>query len=232
MLRLVIMTMSEDAQTWPVTIDGVSYTVSLAPTGNGKLAVRVNERVAAKPIAPDEVERVFNLAGATCTLSRERSGEFNLIVEQPLPELSQEPASRIDFSFIAPRYFVWGFVALLFAAPLFWVMAGTSYEKRAKRRVENVLTGMSEAPHSATIGLWARNARSLDSNELSWASDQFDRWRFAAGLADTIKSWTILDVTAVKDAQVPTVIVRVTIDGKALSMKVPERMPISWADAP
>jgi hypothetical protein len=227
------MTMSEEAQTWPVTIGGVSYAVSLARMGNGKLAVRVNGRVAAKPIAPDEVECVFDLAGATCTLSRERSGEFELIVQQPMPALPQGPASRIGFSFIAPRYLVWGFVGLLFTAPLFWVMAGTSYEKRAKRRVENVLTGMSEAPHSATIGLWARDARNLsDSNELSWASDQFDRWRFAAGLAETIKSWTILDVTPVKDAEIPTVIVRVTIDGKALSMKVPERMPISWADAP
>jgi hypothetical protein len=225
------MAQTDAVQSWDVVISGVPYQVTLHDGESGKLAVRANGRVVTRPIAPEERECIFSLAGATCTLSRERDGSFSLVVKQPLPDATGGPGSKIGVSFLTPRLLLWIFVLLLFVLPVFWVLNRSSYENVAKRRVEQVLAGMSGPMDSVPIALWARDVRSLaDNNELSWASDNFDRWRAQKDIGETLKSWKVVEVEEIEDADPPTAIVKVEINGRPLSMKVPERMPISWAD--
>ena len=224
------MAIQDGTQTWPANIGGVPYEISLARNENGKLTVRANGRAVTRPFSPDDSECIFSLAGATCTLSKERSGSYDLVVQQPLPDVEPGEGSRIGVTFLTPRLLVWSFIGLLFLLPVFWLLRRSSYENVAQRRVEQILAGMSAPMDSTTIGLWARDTRNLaDNNELSWASDKFDLWRNQKGIFETLKSWKVIGVEEVKGAEIPTAIVNVEIDGKTLAMKVPERQPISWA---
>src|SRR5215216_5803560 len=71
------------------------------------------------------------------------------------------------------------------------------YDSTARTRVANVLKGMHEgsgadAKVETAMAMWADNKyRITDRDRLSWASDNFDRWRTAKNLYRQIGEYTI-----------------------------------------
>src|SRR3954469_20935265 len=63
---------------WHVEVEGQVYDVTVWRGENGKDVVRVNGRVAAKPIAPDESERAVDVSGRMYTLRRQGADKFDL----------------------------------------------------------------------------------------------------------------------------------------------------------
>jgi hypothetical protein len=125
---------------------------------------------------------------------------------------------------------LWAFIALLAIAPFLWYLAHTTYKKTATRRVTEMLNHMHDkAADEAAVGLWLRDTHHLaDARELSGASDQFDKWRIEADLYDGLRSFELLEVRTISDAEVPTALVTVAIDGHLRTMRVPDRKAIAW----
>ena len=108
------------------------------------------------------------------------------------------------------------------------------YTNDASRRVEAMLMDLKDGPNAESqisTGLWARNVRSMDSNELSAAVDQFTRWRSEKDFhfPNGFKQYRIVDAESV-DGDVPTALVAFEVEGTIYRVLVPERRPISWAE--
>jgi hypothetical protein len=63
---------------WQVEGVGQDYEVTVVRGENGKDVVRVNGRVAAKPMAPEETERAVEVGGRTYVLRRQGADKFDL----------------------------------------------------------------------------------------------------------------------------------------------------------
>src|SRR3954468_12411718 len=63
---------------WSVDSEGQVYEISVTRAENGKDVLRVNGRVAAKPITPDETEIDLVVGGRTFVLYRQGPDKFDL----------------------------------------------------------------------------------------------------------------------------------------------------------
>jgi hypothetical protein len=234
-----------DLSEWTIDVDGHAYHVTVTPTPKGTNVVRVDGRAIARPMGPDEKERIVPLGGALYVLTRDADGEFSLFQHETLtPSSSGGAAARLPHrisdmplgfkskSTIRMSAIAWGTIVILTAVGL-WYAIGPSYEKLAVSRVEEILADMGRgtgAEVQFAVGLWSRNVRVIsDRDELSWASDNFDIWRREKNLYRTFESWRIVE-SRILDGDVPTALVIVEIEGTRYGMIVPERQPITWAD--
>jgi len=107
---------------------------------------------------------------------------------------------------------------------------------KAKTRVKAILRGITENTANGNVDeqvavcrWWKDVGIMISLDELSHASNEFDRWRLEGGIF-RIQEFEILEARVVKDAKPVTVIVAVTIDGLPFSMKVPEGKTIRWGE--
>ena len=231
---------------WTIKVEDQDHNVTLTPTPNGKMIVRVDGRTVAKPISPEESERIVPVGNALYVVTRDEDGEFFLFQHEVLrPAPSGGPAARLPHriaemplnlkssSPIRPVAVAWLVIVVLAGLTLFYAV-GPNYEKQAVGRVEQILGDMAQgtgAEVQFAVGLWFRNVKTLsDRDELSWASDHFDRWRMEKNLYRTFGSWRVIDSELVEDSVVPTARVTVEIEGARYAMLVPERDEITWTN--
>src|SRR5262245_27289720 len=137
---------------WTVDVRGQTYLVGATAGERGMVAIRVNGRMAAQPLGPNESQRVFQIGGAVYKLTRAEDGTLSLDLRETAPIVvpAALPATS-GATHLGSRGLVWGFIALLVAAPFVWYVMHTTYSKIAQRRVEFVLNGMATDPDSATL---------------------------------------------------------------------------------
>ncbi len=242
---------------WDVDVNGQDYVVSVDRAENGKDVVRINGRVAAKPIAPEEKDRSINIGGWPYILRRQGTDSYDLQAGEAAAAakspgaLARELRERDDrlaaLSVLAESnapatlsrdpffkrlpIFVWiGIVGLI--AVMLYVATGPGYKKIAVDRVKCVLTEMHEMKGSPlAVTYWFKNKRILPDNaELSVASDGFDRWCREKGFYRKVGEFEVLDAEIVKGEATPTAIVRFKLEGNEYRVKVPKDLPISWVD--
>ncbi len=63
---------------WNVDVDGRAYVVTVERAENGKDVVRINGRVAAKPISSEEKERTVSIGGAPYAFRRLAVDKYGL----------------------------------------------------------------------------------------------------------------------------------------------------------
>lgn len=107
--------------------------------------------------------------------------------------------------------------------------------EKARQRVEAVLGAMQSSRTSTdnemqrAMCLWYADKIYLtDHNDANEASDGFDRWRNSIRL-DRVTSFQVTDAVEVPEQPRPTYHVRVNINGRGRTIRVPEGYPMSWA---
>lgn len=131
-------------------------------------------------------------------------------------------------------------IGLIVVAALLGLLVKTAfpgYEKVAATRVTNVLNGMKEGTGTGTkaetaMAMWAEGKlRITDRDRLSWASDNFDKWRRKKKLYRQTGEFTIDSVEVTKDdEQYKEALVTFTLEGKRYQVRVPSNSAIAWVD--
>lgn len=229
---------------WDIPHGAVRRHVTVERAENGKDVIRVDGRVASRPLGAEEQEREFLIRGATYLLRRVSADGFDIELIAPATEKSPYVVTKAAESQLGDGRLrgmlesirlgrlVWLAVAVVLGVMLFWAV-GPNYEKQAVARVELLLSEMAKGTGSEealAVGIWARNARTLDTMELSWAAGAFPRFRKAKHLDRKFSEWKVLDSELVENASVPTAIVSVEVEGRSLKMLVPERRTIEWTE--
>src|SRR6476619_1598420 len=80
------------ANRWDVTVKGRNHEIRLDRAENGKQVIRVDGRVAAKPIGDDEFERRFAVDGFDYVLTRTAGNTFDVT---PARVLAHETAAPV-----------------------------------------------------------------------------------------------------------------------------------------
>jgi hypothetical protein len=242
---------------WSVDSEGQVYEISVTRAENGKDVLRVNGRVAAKPITPEETEIEIVVGGRTFILYRQGPDKFDLqegvtpTVPKSPATLAREIAKRDDTLnamaalgesnaplvmsadpfFKRLPLFAWIAIAAVIGGMMFYIANGPSYQKVATQRVKNLLTEMHTSKgSSAAVKLWYNNKRSVEIAELMRASDDFDRWRQKKDLYRAIGEFTIVGSKDIDGAAVPTTIVHFVLEGNEYRVKVPKDLPITWEE--
>lgn len=241
---------------WSVENDGQDYEVTVVRAENGKDVVRVNGRVAAKPIGAEEREREFGVSSRTYILRRRGADSFDLqdggssAAKSPAA-LAREIARRDDtlnaMTVLAESdapvtmsadpffkrlpIFAWMAIAAVIGGILFYAAAGPSYQKVATRRVNSILAELHASKGSSlAVKYWYNNNQPLEMSELMRASDSFDRWRQKKDLYRQIGEFNVVDAEVVKGVTVPTAIVRFKVEGNEYRVKVTKDLPITWVE--
>ena len=233
--------------TWDLFVNGHDYSVSVERLPNGRDAIRVNGRIAAKPMDPADAEICITIGGVPYTIHRRGKDEFT-IVEDPLAQAIQRtrttantvlarsgnsPVSLIKSSMLRGPVIAWGLVVVVAGLLIFWAK-GPGYEKLAGERVEKILHDMQsgrEVEMQFSVTLWAKNKRVLEQTEMNIAMDHFDKWRRAKGIYGmAFSNYKIVKSEMVKEEKNPTAIVTFTIEDKEYKVRVPKGEEISWAD--
>lgn len=241
---------------WQVESDGQDYEVSVVRAENGKDFVRVNGRVAAKPIGAEEKEREFAVGSRTYILRRRGADTFDLQPGDAAPAMSpaalaRELHKRDDtvnaFAVLAesnapvaisPDPFFkrlpilgWIVIAAVIGGILFYAASGPSYQKIATRRVNSILAELHASKGSSlAVKYWYNNNQPLETSELMRASDNFDRWRQQKDLYRQIGAFNVVDAEVLKGVTTPTAIVRFKVEGNEYRVKVPKDLPITWVE--
>jgi hypothetical protein len=236
---------------WDVEVNGQDYAVTVERAENGKDVVRVNGRVAAKPIAGEEKERGITIGGQPYVLRRQgEKYDLHAATKSPLAlakEIqerddavnalgvladSQAPvALERDPFFKRLPSFGWVVIVAAIAAMIIYAAAGPSYKKVALQRVTRVLSEMhSEKTSQFAVTFWFKNKKMLDTTEMNIASDGFDRWRQKKDLYRQVGDYSVIDSKVVDGEKVPTAIVRFVLEGKEYRVRVPKDLPISWEE--
>ena len=71
--------------TWDLFVNGHDYSVSVERLPNGRDAIRINGRIAAKPMDPGDAECCVSVGGIPYTIKRRGKDEF-AIEEDPLAQ--------------------------------------------------------------------------------------------------------------------------------------------------
>ncbi len=112
-------------------------------------------------------------------------------------------------------------------------------EKKAKKRVEAVLTGIRDGGTQtgnvlqSAICRWEKDVVFIpDRDAVEGAMDAFDRWRRQGGIYPTLTGFTIADEVEEGSENDPagTYYVHVTIDSREHWIRVPPKERMSWAD--
>ena len=233
--------------TWDLFVNGHDYSVSVERLPNGRDAIRINGRIAAKPMDPGDAECCVSVGGIPYTIKRRGKDEF-AIEEDPLAKAqvrtqatakallahsSDSPLPFLKSSLLRGPVIAWSLVVIVAGILIFWAK-GPSYEKLASERVDKVLHDMmpgKEIEMQFSVTLWAKNKRVLEQTEMNIAMNHFDRWRQAKGIyGKPFSSYKIVSSELVKEEKNPTAIVTFTIEDKEYKVRVPKDDEISWAD--
>ena len=240
---------------WNVDVDGREYVVSVDRAENGKDVVRVDGRVAAKPISPEEKDRAISVGGFPYSLRRLSADKYDLDLGDPsaapvksplalarevrerdeaIDAMSVLAGSKAPVALQKDSFFKrlpsFGWLIIVGAVGLMmYMMMPPSYDKIAKERVNRVLSEMhAEKTSQFAVTFWFKNKKILDNTEMSIASDSFDKWRQQKGLYRQVGDFSVLDSKVVDGEKVPTAIVRFMLEGKEYRVRVPKDLPISW----
>ena len=233
---------------WDVEVNGQEYVVSVDRTENGKDMVRINGRVAAKPIGAEETERPVMVAGFPYVLKRINPNKYELDVDespqaaalarQRTMETAQQVLAHSDAPVNLKRSELWdwlpklGYLAIVLGVVgLMWMAKGPGYEKIAHDRVQRVFSEMHDMKGSPfAVTFWFKNKKVLEQTEMNMASDQFTRWSMAKDMYRKIGDFEVLDVKEVKDASDPTAIAHVKVEGNTYTLKVVKDKPLEWME--
>jgi hypothetical protein len=223
-------------------------TVEQAP--NNREFIRLDGRTIAKPLDPTEGLREVLIEGRKFVIRRNPGG-FGFDLEYPEPvdappelatpteshplvatmrgvsvELLREMRERIRLSWL-----LWAGLALAIFSMLY--MAIPKYEQEAVKRVKLLVAEMALGPgpqEELAMGIWLRNTRTPERDELLWCVSHFPEFRNAKNLRRKFSSWKIVESAMVEDAKVPTALVTIEVEGVPYKMLVPERRTITWAE--
>jgi hypothetical protein len=230
---------------WNIDVDGREHFVSVERGENNKDIIRINGRVAAKPLGAEERERGISVGGVPYTLTRKGDG-FEL-VQDPwavAPERNRAVAAAVLAhsedtplswlrSVAKEKLPLLGWISIVaFVAIILVYATGDNYEELAGKRVDEVLREMRTADHlrmQFAVTVWAKNRRALDSQEMSWASDHFDKWQKEKGLyKKAFTDFEVLESKVLEDSPKPTAIVTFRIEKEQYRVRVPKDAPITW----
>ena len=241
---------------WDVDVNGQTYAVTVDRAENGKDMIRVNGRVAAKPIGAEENERSISVGGWNYILHRLDAKSYDLEVGESAAEVKnprdlarevQQRESSLDAMSVLARsnapismkkgsLFKWlplvGYAGLILGVVgLMYMLKGPSYDKVAFSRVKRVLSEMHEMKGSPfAVTYWFKNKRQLDQTEMNIASDKFDRWLKEKDLYRKVGDFEVIDSKIVEGEAKPTAIVRFVLESKEYKVRVPKDLPISWEE--
>jgi hypothetical protein len=234
------------ANSWDLSIDGTLYVVTIERTPNGKDSVRVNGRIAAKPIDQAEEEQTFSVGGQPYIVRRIGKESFEILeddwatapqrakstADAALTHASDSPLPMAKQAATTLPLIGWGAVVAMLGLVLLYAARGKSYERVASDRVLEVLENMKSGRNvemQFAVTIWTKNKRRLDLQEMSWGSDHFDRWRQEKGLYQkAFTKFEIISSEMVKGQSIPTAIVTFKIEGDLYKVRVPKDLPISW----
>ncbi|HEX2833966.1 MAG TPA: hypothetical protein VHW00_13225 [Thermoanaerobaculia bacterium] len=228
---------------WEIPHAGGVGVLTVEAGANGKEMVRLDGRPIARPLDPAEDEREL-LIGGQMYILRRIPGGFGFDLEFPPPiaqtqhELSPEAASATFMGGLQSA------AETLKVSRILWVVAAAliglmiwgaipTYEDQARERVELLLREMALGPgpqEELAMGIWMRNTRTPDRDELAWAVGHFPDFRSAKDLRRKFGSWKVLEVEVLEGEKRPTARVTIEVEGKQYKMLVPERQVITWAD--
>ncbi|HEY2324563.1 MAG TPA: hypothetical protein VGJ82_17010 [Thermoanaerobaculia bacterium] len=233
--------------TWDLFVNGHDYTVAVERLPNGRDAIRINGRIAAKPLDPGDAECCVSVGGVPYTISRRGKDDF-AIEEDPLAQAqtrtettakavlahsADSPLPFLKSSLLRGPVIAWTLVVIAAGLLLFWAK-GPGYEKLAAERVDKILHDMKsgrDVEMQFSVTLWAKNRRVLDQTEMNIATNHFDRWRQAKDIYNKpFSSYKIVKSELVKEEKNPTALVTFTIEDKEYKVRVPKDDEISWAD--
>jgi hypothetical protein len=233
--------------TWDLFVNGHDYSVTVERLPNGKDAIRVNGRIAAKPMDPAEAECPITVGGVPHMITRRGKDSFE-IEEDPLAQAmarnrdtantvlaqSGQTAVRVRKSSPLTAPMVgWAVVVIVAGLLIFWAK-GPGYDKIAADRVDKILRDMQsgrETEMQFSVTLWAKNKKVLEQTEMNIAMNHFDRWRQEKGIyGKPFSSYKIVKSEIVKDETNPTAVVTFTIEDTEYKVKVPKDAEISWVD--
>jgi hypothetical protein len=229
---------------WEIDLDGATHTVTVERSEAGKDVIRVDGRVAAKPLGSDEDERFISVAGYSYLVRRvddsfeldvadaQVATEANVRLGQAVLASSKTaPIQARKSSGIIGKIIVWGGIVGA-VAMLMLMLQPPSYEKIARARVHHMLDEMKSGrgvEMQFAICLWQRNVKVLDNNEMGYASDNFDKWRREKELYNKgFTKFGIISSKVLKEESVPTAIIGFSLDGVEYLVRVPDKKPISW----
>lgn len=231
---------------WDVEVNGQNYAVSVERTENGKDMIRINGRVAAKPMGADEQSRSITVAGWPYALKRVNPNKYELEVEEiPIDTVrarTMETANQVLAHSDAPLPFqksqLWEWLPklayvgiVLGVVGLLYMAKGPSYDKVALARANRVFSEMHDMKGSPfAVTFWYKNKKTLDTTEMSMASDGFTKWSMAKDMYRKIGDFQVIDAQEVKDASDPTAIVHVKVEGNAYTLKVVKDKPMEWME--
>ena len=231
---------------WNINVDGREHFVVVERGENEKDVIRVNGRVAAKPLGPDEGERGISVGGVPYIVRRTGPSSYDLAEDEwaAAPERSRAtahaalahagetplPMTKSSANRLIPLL---GWAAVVAVVGIVMLYAtGDSYAGLAEKRVDQILREMQsgeDVKMQFAVTLWAKNRRMLDAQEMSWASDHFDDWLREKGLyKKAFTRWEVLDSKEVEGADKPTAIVTFKIEDQQYKVRVPKDLPISW----
>ena len=232
---------------WDLFINGHDYSVTVERLPNGRDAVRINGRIAAKPLDPGDAECCVSIGGVPHTLHRRGKDEFE-IVEDPLAHsqvrtqstakavlahASDSPLPFLKSAVFRGPMVAWTLVVIVAGLLIFWAK-GPSYEKLASERVDKILHDMmsgKELEMQFSVGLWFKNRRVLDQTDMNIGSNHFDHWRREKGIyGKPFSTYKIVGSDLVKEEKNPTAIVTFTIEDQQYKVRVPKDDEISWAE--
>jgi hypothetical protein len=108
---------------------------------------------------------------------------------------------------------------------------------KAKTRVDSVFGGIIEGVtkddikyQTAICQFWNGSSLISDEGAFEAAFDHFQEWRKKGGISQPVSYYIILDAKFVEDAEVPTTLVTIEIDGREAKLKVPQSLAITWVD--
>jgi hypothetical protein len=233
---------------WKIDVDGREHVVTIERGQNQKDVVRVNGRVAAKPLGPEETERGISVGGAPYIINRLGPDSYDLVQDEwaMAPQRSREAANHVlahtrETPLAAVKSSAASFIPIIGWAAVVAVIGlmmlyavGDNYEELAGKRMKQILTEMQTAggddmKMQLAITLWAKNRRQLDTQELSWASEHFDKFLREKDLYNRVfTNYEVVESKEVEGANPQAAIVTFKIEGKEYRVRVPKDTPISW----
>lgn len=222
-----------------VELDGRIHHINVERGADGSDVVRVNGRMAGRPVRSDGESRSVRIEGVVYTVER-KGGDFRLAQDlQATAILSRELSAvevlgklQPDTKTQVPIWVMWGVAILAIGGTLFSMARGPSYRKLAVVRVSTMLNDMQAGPDGESaigVSIWAANRRTLSAGELHWASPRFDRFRQEKGLYRKFNSYEVVRSEDVEGEALPTARVTFRVDGgPELVVRVPKDQPMTW----
>lgn len=227
---------------WEIPYAGGVRRLSVEQGEDGREFVRLDGRSIAKALDPQENERQIVIANELYLLRRNPGGfgfDLEFPPERPVLEMTAEAKAagwiggvQAAAESLQLSRFLWVVVGAIVCLMMYCVIP--KYENEAVKRVRLLLpemkTGTQKAvDHQFAMGIWMRNTRTPDRDELEWAWKNYKLFLEEKNLRRPFSSWEVVESEMVEGTKFPTARVTVRIDGVEYRMLVPEKHPIAWA---